>query len=103
MLDDGTIRAVVEVAAGAVASAFGWSVKREVARHDNDMTSLKTQVATLQETTVNHEELEHLADDIKTMIRDHADTAAKSAAASAQTLGRIEARVDQLFTQRGGR
>ena len=96
MLDEGTVRVVVESAVGVAASFFGWSMKREVTRHDSDMAELKKNVATLQETTVKQTELERLADDIKDLLRDHADTSAK-------TLARIEARVDQLFQRPSGK
>lgn len=92
-MDEPTVRTAIEVGAGiggVLASAAGWLARREVKRHDDDMTALQQKIEKLPEKFVDKETFDRVAEDIKELLRDHADQ-------SSRTLARIEARIDSLY------
>lgn len=89
-MDEPTVRATIEVGASAVAGVTTWLARRAIKRHDDDMTALQKKIEELPAKYVDKETFDRVAEDIKDLLRDHADQ-------SSRTLARIEARIDSLY------
>lgn len=89
-MDEPTVRAAIEVVASTGAGITAYLARRAIKRHDDDMTALQKKVDEMPAKFVDKETFDRVADDIKELLRDHADQ-------SQRTLARIEARIDSLY------